>query len=109
MCLTCKEKVRTPLYALPGMFRLSGEKLNLSSGMASAASTTRCSMVLIWLSTREAMVGGTAGGAVGAVGVCPGAAAEGRSAVGRKTDLACFMETLLRKETTEPAPDSRPG
>src|SRR5260221_9214277 len=39
------------------MFKLSGEKLNLSSGMASAASTTCFSMALISRSTTEATVG----------------------------------------------------
>jgi len=45
------------------MFKLSGEKLNFSSGMASAASTTSFSTVLIRRSTAEATVGGAAGGA----------------------------------------------
>src|ERR1700730_9248009 len=40
------------------MFKLSGEKLNLPSGMASAASTICFSMVPISRSTLEAMVGG---------------------------------------------------
>src|SRR5437773_1314858 len=39
------------------MFNDSGVKLNLSSGMASAASTNCFSMVLIWRSATEASVG----------------------------------------------------
>src|SRR5438477_2144213 len=62
------------------MFKLSGEKLNLSSGMASAASRTCFSMALISRSRAEANVGAgceaCAGGALAAVvlfALCPNA------------------------------------
>src|SRR5271156_143605 len=59
------------------VLHLPGEKLNLSSGIASAAATNSFSMPLIWLSTTEAMVGaaGAACCAVAAAGAAPDAAA----------------------------------
>src|SRR5437879_2757170 len=44
------------------MFKLSGEKLNFSSGMASTTSSICFSIPLISRSTAEAMVGGAGGG-----------------------------------------------
>jgi hypothetical protein len=45
-----------------GMFKLSGEKLNLSSGIASAASIISFSMAVISPSTTEAMAEAVARG-----------------------------------------------
>src|SRR5512144_761369 len=66
MCLTCTANVRTPLKLAPGRLSLSGEKLNLSSGIASAASRTCFSIALISRSMAEARVG-VEGEACGAV------------------------------------------
>src|SRR5262249_16884357 len=65
MCLSCTAKLRTPLYCAPGMLRLSGEKLNFSSGIASATSRISFSTLVICRSTTDATVG--AGAAVGCV------------------------------------------
>jgi hypothetical protein len=80
------------------MFKLSGEKLYLSSGMASATSMICLSMLLISLSTAEAMVGGGDGCACGTLAGaalfvdCPKTVAvEMSSAISKKIGM-CFIE-----------------
>ena len=80
------------------MFKLSGEKLNLSSGMASAASTICFSIMLIWRSTVEATVGGgcdcCARGTLAAAALfvpCPKAAMAKMNAANRKKIRICFI------------------
>src|SRR6266700_2176859 len=68
VCLISWAKVRTPLNSLPLMLRLSGVKLNLSSGMASAASTMSFSYWLTWRSTMEEMLAGGGAGVAWAWG-----------------------------------------
>src|SRR6185503_6373138 len=61
-CLTSSANVFTVLYSLPGMLSETGVKLNLSSGMASAALTNSLSRRRICWSTADATL---AGGAFG--------------------------------------------
>src|SRR5262245_9137215 len=68
------------------MFKLVGAKLNLSSGMASAAPTISLSMIPIWLSTAAPMVGGGCG-VVWACGAGVGAAAGLLCAIAPKARL----------------------
>jgi len=56
-CFAYPANVRTPLYSLPGIFKLCGDKLYRSSGIASTASTNSFSTALISRSSTEATVG----------------------------------------------------
>src|ERR1700687_5335512 len=85
------------------MLKFSGEKLNLSSGMASAASTISFSMVLISRSRVEAIVGGDCGDccALGALAAatlvvrCPKAAAVKTSTANSKKIRFGFIGVRL--------------
>src|SRR5689334_4931990 len=85
----------------------SGEKLYLSSGIASAASTICFSLTLTWRSTRAAMVVGGWGApcawGAGVAGLAAGAgfdpwltaAVAALSTTSRQTIRRCFMDDLL--------------
>src|SRR5438105_15030036 len=74
------------------MFRPSGEKLNFSSGMTSAASTTSFSMLPMARSTVEARV-------AGACGCCAGAAA-GTAVTWVPCPRAVAVETIAAASQT---------
>src|SRR5215469_2225390 len=73
------------------MFKLSAEKLNLSSGIASAASAIGFPTELIWRSTMEAIVGGDCEGCACAVLVMRKPITERISTALRKTIRLDFM------------------
>src|SRR5262249_6123180 len=88
-CFTCSANVRTGL--VPWMLRFAGAKLNLSSGMASAAGTSSRSIVLIGGSISEVRVG-AGGGEVWAWG-----AGEPLGAAG----LPCATAATLKQSTRD--------
>src|ERR1051326_9066518 len=69
VCFSNSAKVRTSLYAAPGMLSDAGVKLYLSSGMASATSSKFCSYWLTWRSAmaERLVMGGGVGWAWAAV------------------------------------------
>src|SRR5262249_15440746 len=96
----------------PGIFKLVGAKLNLSSGMASAAPTISLSMMPTWLSTAAPIVGGGCG-VVWACGAGVGAAAGLLCAIAptarlrtasRQNIRICFISScLLISSSSSPA------
>src|SRR5262249_52972640 len=89
-CRTSSAKFFTPLNSLPGTFKLTGEKLNLSSGMASAAPTNSRSSLEIWRSITDATVGAGAGVAAGWP-PCPSTPVAGNNAAPRQKVLKGFI------------------